>query len=344
MYCAFIYELIDWKPRRIDKILPFPGKFFLQPLSLSTGFRDLGQADIFSGQILQFFRGVEASVRTFAIVKCEVETPPKEDQSRSFLASRVGSTRVDLCSRVIWVGGELQQQVGRVSEFLRDSQSLLPADFSEVGKLRVVADAKGLAVVDTTASSLPASDRFSRACQLVALSSAYGAVLDHLMNSLSIVGLSSGKAAEAALRDWSRFMSAYYFSEPIKQDTIELCRLYSAVKERQKLSVLAQEATEQLRLLAELVRLDRTDAQAGRERRVQLLLGLLSLLLTFVGLSQVVQVTPKTVLEFQESWNTCAREFGWNDCVIGKRPPTNATNSVKPKVKRTSSSLLTPSR
>jgi len=344
MHCAFIYELIDWKPRRIDKILPFPGKFFLQPLSLSTGFRDLGQADIFSGQILQFFQGVEASKRTFAIVWCEGETPPKEDQSRSFLATRVGSTKVDLCSRVIWVGGELQQQVARVSEFLRGSQSLLPADFSEVGKLRVVADAKGLAVVDNTAGSLPVSDRFSRACQLVALSSAYGAVLDQLMNSLSDVGLSSGKAAEEALRDWSRFMSAYYFSEPIKQDTIELCRLYTAVNERQKLSVLAQEATEQLRLLAELVRLDRTEAQAGRERRVQISLVIFSLLLTFVGLSQVVQVTPKTVLEFRESWSSCARQYGWNDCVTGKRPSTNATNGIKPKDKRTLSSPLTPSR
>jgi len=164
------------------------------------------------------------------------------------------------------------------------------------------------------------------------------------MNSLSTVGLSSGKAAEAALRDWSRFMSAYYFSEPIKQDTIELCRLYTAVKERQKLSVLAQEATEQLRLLAELVRLDRTEAQAGREKRVQLLLGLLSLLLTFVGLSQIVQVTPKTVLEFQESWKACSREFGWNDCIIGKRPPTNSANSVKPKNKRAPSAFSTPSR
>jgi hypothetical protein len=344
MHCAFVYELIDWKPRRIDKILSFPGKFFLQPLSLSTGFCELGQTDVFSGQILQFFRGVEASVRTFAIVRCEGETPPKEDQSRSFLASKVGNTRVELCSRVIWVRGELQEQVARVSEFLRDSQSLLPADFSEIGKLRVIADAKGLAVVDTTISSLPVLDRFSRACQLVALSSAYGAVLDHLMNNLSIVGLSSGKAAEVALRDWSRFMSAYYFSEPIKQDTIELCRLYTAVKERQKLSVLAQEATEQLRLLAEIVRLDRTEAQAGRERRVQLLLGLLSLLLTFVGLSQVVQVTPKTVLEFQESWGSCSREFGWKDCATGNRPPANATNGVKPKDKRTLTSPLTPSR
>ncbi|MET0517784.1 MAG: hypothetical protein ABW005_03005 [Burkholderiaceae bacterium] len=335
LHCAYIYELIEWRPRRIDKFVQFPGKFLLPPLSGSTAFRDLGQTGAFSGQILQFFRGVQASARTFAIVSLECAALPDEAQARSFLASRVGGTQVELCSRVLWIGGELQQVGELASEFLRGSRSLLAGEFAEMGKLRVAADAKGLAVIDTTPTSLSPADRFMRVSQLVTLSCAYGSVLEALVRDLSAAGLGMGRAAEMALRDWSRFMSAYYFSEPVRQDTIELCRLYNAVKERQKLSVLAQEATEQLRLLAELVRLDRNEAQAGREKRVQMLLSALGLLLTAFGLLQAVQVTPKTVLEFRESWGACLKEIGLRGCALGERPaPLAEPIAAKPASRR----------
>jgi hypothetical protein len=157
---------------------------------------------------------------------------------------------------------------------------------------------------------------------LVTLSCAYGSVLETLISNLSLAGLNMGKVADLGLRDWSRLMAAFYFSEPVRQDTIELSRLYNAVKERQKISLLALEATDQLRLLADLVRLDRNEMQARREKRMQLSFTIFGIALTLLGLIQIAQVTPKMVVDFRDVWTACIRDNGVKRCLLGE--PNNA--------------------
>lgn len=317
MLYAYIYRLIDWTPRRIDNLSAFPGKFFLAPLNQSTQHCQLGESNGFKAEVIKFFNRVSASSRTMAVVYFETDDLTDETNARSFLASHIGRTRVELCSRVIWVKGEFSENLSKASKFLRDSQSLSTTDFNDVSKLKVVADAKGIAIIDSNSGTLPVHDRFTRVCQLTALSCAYESVLDRLMVELSEAGLNNGLAAEKALREWSRFMSAYYFSEPVGQDTIELCKIYGEIKNRKKISDLAKEATEQLRLLAELVWIDRTENQAQREKKIQTRLTILGLLLTIFGLIQATQITPKTIFEFRENWTSCIEKTGFISCLIG---------------------------
>lgn len=347
LYFAFIYELKNWRPRRCDAWQPFKGEFLLDPLRASTASCDLGPGDGWSAQVLQFFREVPAGTRTLAIVTADAPASIDEQTARSFLASQVGKASIELLGRVAWFTGPLAGRCEEASRFLRDSKTLAADDFMALNALRVAADGKGLAVVDTSEPAPPAGDRFRRATQVVALSCAYGAMLEALLESLSRAGLMGGKAAEQALRDWSRFMSAYYFSEPVRQRTIELCHFYRAVRERQKLDVLVQEATEQLRLLAELVRLDRNEAQAGRERRRQLLLGLAGLVFAALG---AIQVTPKTMVDFRDAWSACRAEWGLWRCISGERPvaavpapaPTPAAGGKRPPGPRAAASKPVP--
>jgi hypothetical protein len=171
MHFAYIYELRNWKPRRIDKFERFPGNYLLTPLVESTAYIDLGRSGIHNGQIIQFFTGIQASTRTFAVVYLEGDLLPDEAVARGFLATRVGSTRFDLQSRVTWISGNSNQYVDIASMFLRNSHSLAESEFQEIGKLKVVADAKGMAVFDSTISNLPQNDRFIRVCHLVTLCS-----------------------------------------------------------------------------------------------------------------------------------------------------------------------------
>jgi hypothetical protein len=143
-----------------------------------------------------------------------------------------------------------------------------------------------------------------------------------------------GRVADSGLREWSRFMAAFYFSEPVRQDTIELCWLYNAVKERQKISLLAQEATDQLRLLADLVRLDRNEMQASREKRTQFSLTIFGIVLTLLGLVQIAQITPKMVLDFRSVWGTCIRESGIQPCLLGERSMAHEPLATQPQNKR----------
>jgi hypothetical protein len=341
---AYIYQLINWDPRRIDKPTQFQGKFLLTPLLTSTARCDLGSNHQYSGEIIQFFRGLKDSSREFAIVFCESKDIPEESDVRSFLATRIGNTEVDYCGRAIWTIGSLDESTATVSTFLRNSKSLTADEFESLGKLKVAADAKGLGIVDTTEPALPPGERFSRIAQLLALSCAYNSILEQLINNLSGAGVQAGKAAEESLRKWSQFMSAFYFSEPVRQDTIELCRVYSLISSRQKISLLASEATEQLRLLAEVVRLDRSEAQADRERKIQFRLSALGLLIALLGL---LQFTPKTIGDSFRLWKKCVNPaqaatpscFGnpAQEPVIEGRPlaePIKSETTQKPLIKK----------
>jgi hypothetical protein len=318
-YSSHIYELTNWNKRRQDVLAPFAGKFFRTPVSVNLLTCALGQINGIEAEILQFFSATSNATRTFAIVSQQAEIPLEESDARGALGQFVGGTRKDPVGRVLWLRGDLAQNREGVSGFLRGSNSLTEGDFKTHGNLRFVADAKGIAVVDTAPNQPPPTDRAIRLSQVLALASAYQSILDDVIDRLANVGTKAPNMAEHELRAWSEFMSASYYSEPVKLATIELARFYGEVRERQKIGLLAQEVTEQLRLLAELVRLDRTERQQRREQGTQRTIALFGIILTMIGLAQITQVTPQSVTNFRDAWTECIQVSGTRACVLGEK-------------------------
>ncbi len=298
MYQAYVYELVDWSPPNKEAMQPFDGKFFIAPLRESTQQCKLGESALYKVDILRFFANTHSNARTMAIVHLKTTAVNSDQEIVKYLRPLVGEIRLEQRSKVAWAVGRLEDQLQQASQFLRGTSTLSAKEFTCISTLQVVADAHGLAIV----CGMYAEARFQRVCQSIALSCAYRSVLHKLIIALSKVGLESGNSAEKTLKEWAHFLSAYYFSEPIRQNTIELSEIYGAVHTRHKLTLLAKEATEQLQLLAKLVRLDRTEKQGHQDKRFQLRLTKLGLALAIIGLLQVVQITPKTFKDFWQGW------------------------------------------
>jgi hypothetical protein len=340
-FSAHIYELTGWKARRKDELALFSGKFFRGPINASTQVCVLGELNGVIATLYIFFSQDAVAYRVMVVVSRESSEPLIEPDARGVLGQFVGPTQKELVSRVIWARGSLEQAKQSISSFLRDSGSLVEADFTQHGRLCVASDARGIAVVDTTTNALPPGERVERLAVLSALAFAYQSVLDDAIDHLALVGRDSPTAAERQLREWSYFMSSYYFHEPIKLSTIELARFYGAVRDRHKISGLAQEVTDQLKLLAELVRLDRSEAQAWREKLIQNGIAKTSLRLTFVGAALAfvgailtfTQVTPKVIGDAVAQWTECEKTIGLVVCVKGGYKETLAPSLILPSIK-----------
>lgn len=317
-YSAHIYELTNWKPRKKDILGKFSGKFFRKSISDGMQSCHLGELNGVNAELIQFFSTNFDATRTMVIVSQNAEVALDESIARGVLGQFVGPTEKEPVSKVIWIQGDLHNCCDVSSVFLRNSHSLTASAFKSQDNLRFTAEARGIAVVDTTGNALAPGDRVVRLSQLVALAYAYLSVLDDVIEKLAQASQSNSKAAEVELRRWSEFLSAHYFSEPVKLATVELCTFYGAVRDRHKITLHAEEVTEQLRLLAELVRLDRTDAQAQRDQKLQRSIAVFGILLTIIGLVQVTQVLPDTVLKFRQEWSSCYDSNNLNKCLLGQ--------------------------
>lgn len=318
LYSAHIYELTNWKPRKKDILDKFNGKFFRKSISDETRSCSLGELNGVKVELIQFFSTNLDAIRTMVIVSQNAESALDESTARGVLGQFVGPTEKSPVSRVIWMQGDLHQCSDMASVFLRNSHSLTASSFKSQDNLRFVAEAKGLAVVDTTENALAPGERVIKLSQLVALAYAYLSVLDDVIEKLAHASQSNSKAAELELRKWSEFLSAHYFSEPVKLATIELSTFYGAVRNRHKITLHAEEVTEQLRLLAELVRLDRTDAQAQRDQTLQRSIAIFGIILTIIGLVQIMQILPEIVSKFRNEWLSCYDSGNLEKCLLGK--------------------------
>lgn len=327
-YSAHIYELTDWSPRKKDVLLPFSDKYFRQPLNSSTNICVLGELNGVLGTAYLFFSTDGVARRVMVVISRESTEPLSESDARGVIGQFVGPTKKEPVSRVLWTRGSLENSQQEVSVFLRDSRSLIAADFLQHGRLYLASDAKGIAVIDSTESIPTQKDRAQRLAVLTAMAFAYQSVLDDAIDLLAEAGRKSSSVAEEQLREWSQFMSSFYFHEPIKLSTIELARFYGAVRDRHNISNLAQEVTDQLKLLADIVRLDRSELQANREKAIQRRIGICGLLLAFVGAALTFsQVTPKTLSEAFAQWGECRRTVGVLNCVFGEYKDSSKTST-----------------
>jgi hypothetical protein len=291
---AYVYELLDSTSIGNSAWGDLPGQFFIEPIRTSTLWGTLPGPDPYKFEVIRFFAHTKAKAVTMLICHIKTDDANSTENIEKHLKNELNLASFELRSKVFGSSGTLQTHLEAASLFVRGSKTLAESDFKNASTLQVAADANGVAIIGPGYGG-----NFAKDCQSIALCCAYKSVLSDLIIELSKVGLDKGMNAEHKLKEWAYFMSAYYFVLPIKQSTNAMCEIYSAVNTRQKLAALAAEATEQLQLLAKLVRLDRTEAQGARDKKFQIALTVLGVA---IGLLQIFQLSPEIVSKSWHAW------------------------------------------
>jgi hypothetical protein len=311
-------------PVKFKNITTEKDKFYRSPINESLEIWDCGIIDCWQIKVIKFFKNAESRAVAYAISSDEnasgdlAEIDTKIGRTLGRAAQFDSSVR----SRLIWIQGDFSRAASFASEFLRASLTLNTSAFEDINNVKFVADAKGVALID---SSFESTTRANNLLHTIALACAYQATLNDAIESLAYVATQTNSESENQLRRWSRFLSAYYFHEPIKPTTVELIHFYEKIRERQRISSQYYEVTDQLKLLAELVHIDRAEEshqQAAIDTyklsQQSLMISKKGFWVTFfaflVALSSVTQCTPKAINDIVASWHSCYID-GWTKCI-----------------------------
>lgn len=345
MLCAYLVCLEPGytpDPGRFRNITENTDKFFRKPINDSLQVWSSEAADGWEVRLVRFFEGVQCRVVACAVKvdaiaydylrlpknlerkKVDSDQPTSAtgeistiDKVIGQILGRAAKFDYSVRSRVVWLKGDLEEQVLLASHFLRSSATLTAHLFEDVNHTRFVADAKGVAVVD---KSFESEIRAKNLLLVSALACAYQAVLNDAVEALAIAGSGGDGKAIPEIRNWSKFLAAYYFKEPVRTTTVELIHLYSKIRIRQRISEQYEEVTDQLRLLSDLAQIERSEqiAAATELRAMRLtretasraaklaahgvVVGIFGV---FVATFATLQVTPKAVGDFRASWSKC---------------------------------------
>ncbi len=305
-YTSHIYELSDWTPSKNHNFQGYR-EIFRKSIQDDMDICKIESTSDCEIEIIRFFKSIRQATRTMAIVSFVSDTILTKEIADDIIRKVAGSKALRKSCH-IWLNGDLDEMRSKASQFLRNSNALTSDSFEIQNNLRFVADGLGFAIIDTTKLyNFDEDDYFlrpQRVSRVTCLAHAYLSVLDDVIERLGDTVKQNGINAELALKKWSEFMSACYFAEPVKQSTNEVGPFYRAIRERQKIIQYANEVTEQLRLLAELIRIERNEQHAKRDKGLQIRLTLTSILLTALALTQCTQVTPKVWSDFKQQWGT----------------------------------------
>lgn len=304
-YTSHIYELSDWTPSKHHNFQGYR-EIFRKSIQDDMDICKIEFTLDCEIEIIRFFKSIRQATRTMAIISFVSDTILTKEIADDIIKKVAGSKASSRKSCHIWLNGDLEEMRGKASQFLRNSNALTSSSFENQNNLRFVADGLGFAIVDTTRLyNFEEDDYFlrpRRVSRVTCLAHAYLSVLDDVIERLGDTVKQNGTNAELELKKWSEFMSACYFAEPVKQSTNEVGPFYRAIRERQKVIQYADEVTEQLRLLAELIRIERNEQQAKRDKGLQIRLTVTSILLAALALTQCTQVTPKVWSDFKQQW------------------------------------------
>lgn len=304
-YTSHIYELSDWNPPKNAEFVPYR-EVFRKSIQDDMDMCRLVEPMPAEVLIIRFFNSIKQATRTMAIVSFVTDTTATKEHADDIIKKHAGSKASSRKAGHIWLNGELEDMRLKASQFLRNSNALTADSFETQNNLRFVADGLGFAIVDTTklynCNEEEYFQRPARVSKVSCLAHAYLSVLDDVIERLGDVVKQNGTNAELELKKWSEFMTACYFAEPIKQTTNEVGPFFRAIRDRQKLTHFAVEVTEQLRLLAELIRIERNEQQEMRDKKLQSRLTLVSILIGMLALIQCTQVTPKVYGDFVQQW------------------------------------------
>lgn len=345
MFVAYLRGIKPgWQPIAGQACEDFGGFFFRGPIIRSTKVWSIAQSEGWTVEILDFFSNgqVKRQVALLFGNDKEVLSPSQVDKR---IGAAIGATgKFDsVSSKLMWQSGKIEPLRETVSMFLRESKSLTPDEFQSLNKMSVVADAKGVAVVD--ASPLEPGQRAHRLSYVLALSCAYLASLNDAIDKLALAAQQGDDSANKQIEVWSAYLAEYYFVEPVSANTVELMFFYGIVRERQRINICYQEVTQQLSTLAQLAQVKRGEAQrrqsealTSKASRIQIWIAFLSCVVALVAATQIAQVTPKNFLEFSKSWRvsmTCIFEATTASCLekgaasIKEADPAESKSSIQ---------------
>lgn len=289
-------------------------KFFRSPINNSLEIWEGSSDGSWQFKLIKFFN--TGQERYVACAFTLEDSEGKADAPFKLMASAFQGLEFDslVNSKFIWLNEQIYEPIKQASRFLRDSESLSHKDFEDLNKFKFVADGRGVALIDATQESLIREERGKRLQLVIALSCAYQAALNDAIDELSKVAISDKQHSETKLRQWASFLSAYYFSEPVKSSTVELIHFYEKIRDRQRIGIQYTEVTDQLRLLAELVQLDRTEQQKKQASASTWRMTATGVVIAVFGLFfTLAQITPKTINDATQSWKKCWYQ-SWSVC------------------------------
>lgn len=374
MLCAYLVCLEPgYTPdaSRFSNITENTDKFFRKPINDSLEVWSSEGADGWEVRLIRFFKSSECRVVACALkqdaIAADYLKQPKNlernkidtveansssgeigavDKVIGTVLGRMAKFDYSVRSRVVWLKGDLEEQVWQASHFLRSSATLTAHLFEDLNHTSFVADAKGVAVVDR---SFDSEIRAKNLVMVSALACAYQAVLNDAIETLAIAGSAGEGKAIPEIRKWSKFLAAYYFKEPVRTTTVEIIHLYNKIRIRQRIAEQYEEVTDQLRLLSDLAQIERSEqmavaaesrakklteetecraaqlAAATEARAAQLTKEIASKanflarrafwvggIALLVAIFSILQVTPKAVGDFGAGWSKCFTK-GWSD-------------------------------
>jgi hypothetical protein len=259
MFKAYFISL-EGKPNLDEKFIPQSiekDKFFRSPINNTLAIWESLPIDGWQYRLVQFFNGEHSRAVAIAFSTSEDEITQEDVDKRMGAIFRGSRFDFSARSKLIWLNGDLDiNTLLLASQFLRGTNSLTEESFDTINKIRFVADGRGVALIDISWDS---SERAKRLQLVIALSCAYQAALNDAIDELAQTATNDARLSEPKLRQWSKFLSAYYFHEPIKSSTVELIHFHEKIRDRQRINIQYQEVTDQLKLLAELVHIDRAE-------------------------------------------------------------------------------------
>jgi hypothetical protein len=187
------------------------------------------------------------------------------------------------------------------SLYLRGSKALVAGDFKERRGRHLAIEARGLAMISANASLLP---MFQRYAVLLSLLRAYQYAIDLALASLADLAalaesIDANEALSSLRRDTLVFSARFLFLRPVRLDTVDLRYVWEDLALENHLSNSHTELTEQLNAVHALVQFDHDKREDQRERRMQMWLAWIGILLAAVAL---LEVTPAKLKDFFAAW------------------------------------------
>ncbi|MBU9374749.1 hypothetical protein KTE28_10405 [Burkholderia multivorans] len=294
---GIIYR-IEQPIKTLQLNLPLEGKYFLRPVhsSTMTSTRRNGNDPL----VFRFFSGSNrAALFCFCPIDSLSEAATRSAWGRAIQLVEQG-THPDEVGRFVWSNNTAGTTINDISLFLRGTGTLTEDSYSTIARLRVTVDAKGMAIL----SSEPGGDRAGRALAAYMLGLAYHRVLEQAIHDLAECCRDDKKVkrTEAMHSEISRFIAGYYFDAPARVFTTEVGPLYAAIRNRLLLPALRRELVDQLGQIAEIIRMERTEAESAFETKLQRRFTLLGAFIGILGLAQLTQTTPAQIETFTAGW------------------------------------------
>ncbi|MFN3882771.1 MAG: hypothetical protein ACK4L8_15220 [Nitrincola lacisaponensis] len=235
-------------------------------------------------------------------------------QVEFFLQPLTPEQSKDVKAKAAWFNngyqtGNNDQYAQSMSQFLRGSDALQLDSLTATTQNRyLVNDRSGLAYFSGD------SDQFRRIVLCQALAVAYSQVMSQCVEQLTTTLRSDDCDALLSLYEQILFFNASdYFAHPVKLERHELFTAWNLIRDHWHLNELNEELTNQLSSAAKFLQANRDREkqeakqeaearQTKRDRKANFAIGFATLLLTFLSIVSLVELTPDHFSSAYQNW------------------------------------------